>query len=169
MKRKYVYPSRGNISNATQLISDRQYRPIENVIKNRLQCSSEFMNRLDLDTELEGHTGCVNCLEWSESGNLLASASDDYHVMIWDPFKRKRLIDLPTPHTGNIFSVKFMPKTNDSTIITGAADKFIYLFDLNRDTPKWKCSCHSTRVKRLATSPSTPFLFWSSSEDGCLL
>lgn len=90
--------------------------------------------------------------------------------MIWDPFRHKRLMDMTTPHTGNIFSVKFMPKTNNSIVVTGAADSKVYAFDLERNTsPIFSCHCHSLRVKRLATAPETPFVFWSSAEDGNVL
>lgn len=37
---------------------------------------------------------------------ILASASDDLHVMLWDPFRYKELMNIATGHTGNIFSVK---------------------------------------------------------------
>ena len=35
------------------------------------------------ETTTVGHEGCVNCLEWSEDGSLLASASDDCSVRVW--------------------------------------------------------------------------------------
>ena len=48
--------------------------------RNRYHVSSDFINRLGLETTLEGHTGCVNCLQWSSDGELLASGSDDVKV-----------------------------------------------------------------------------------------
>lgn len=36
----------------------------------------------------------------------LASGSDDTTVIIWDPFRHKKLKSIPTTHIGNIFSVK---------------------------------------------------------------
>lgn len=65
-----------------------------------------LIERLGLDFELSGHTGCVNCLEWNKDGSLLASGSDDFRVKLWDPFLRKKLGDIDTGHQGNIFSVK---------------------------------------------------------------
>lgn len=65
-----------------------------------------LVNRLGLDHELAGHTGCVNCLEWNWQGSVIASGSDDFHVRLWDPFKCKVLDDIDTGHQGNIFSVK---------------------------------------------------------------
>lgn len=37
---------------------------------------------------------------------VLASASDDLHVILWDPYRYKQLHNLATGHSGNIFSVK---------------------------------------------------------------
>ncbi|GAB0097419.1 Tetratricopeptide repeat [Sergentomyia squamirostris] len=167
MKRKYSNPK---IVNAALLLWERSNFEIEPIVRQRLQFTPQFIKRIELETELRGHNGCVNCLEWSCNGKLLASASDDFHVMIWDAFSHKRMASIMTPHQGNIFSVKFMPKSGNSTVVTGAADGKIYVFDLNRsDSPTWSCRCHSRRVKRLATAPETPFVFWSSAEDGDIL
>ena len=94
-----------------------------------MKVTPNFIKRLGLETELEGHEGCVNCLEWNESGTLvfhfyvfyftkkkqiliiymfsiLASASDDMHVILWDPFRYEKKLTLQTGHDGNIFTVK---------------------------------------------------------------
>jgi len=97
------------------------------------QChvTSGMVKRLGLKKELYGHNGCVNCLEWNYEGNLLASGSDDLSVIIWDPLKCRKLVKIRTGHGGNIFSVKFMPESNDSIVVTGAADYRIRVHDLN--------------------------------------
>ena len=71
-----------------------------------MSVTASLIERLGLDCELAGHAGCVNCLEWNTSGSILASGSDDFHIMFWDPFKRKRILDFDSKHNGNIFSVK---------------------------------------------------------------
>ncbi|XP_022352259.1 WD and tetratricopeptide repeats protein 1 isoform X3 [Enhydra lutris kenyoni] len=81
-----------------------------------------FIRRLGLEAELQGHSGCVNCLEWNEKGDLLASGSDDQHTIVWDPLHHKKLLSMHTGHTANIFSVKFLPHAGDRILITGAAD-----------------------------------------------
>jgi len=42
------------------------------------------------------------------------------------------------------------------------------MHDLNsfETTQVWSCS--QSRVKRIATSPRSPFLCWSAAEDGCI-
>lgn len=167
MKRTYIY---SKSLNTAQLISDRSYYSIETLIRNKLHAAPQFINTLELEATLEGHNGCVNCIEWSESGRVLASVSDDQHLMIWDPFKHKRLTDIPTPHHNNIFSVKFLPQSQDSKVATGAGDSHVYIFDINQHAdPIWSCHCHRLRVKRLTTVPENPYLLWSSGEDGYVL
>ncbi|XP_013779235.1 WD and tetratricopeptide repeats protein 1-like isoform X1 [Limulus polyphemus] len=135
----------------------------------RLHVTDEFIARLGLEAELEGHGGCVNCLEWNGKGNLLASGSDDVQIIIWDPFRRKKLTTLHTGHHGNIFSVKFLPNSNDGTIASGAGDHKIHTYDVNAKETTMVCSCHSGRVKRLAVAPNVPFMFWSAAEDGLIM
>lgn len=168
MKRKFNYP---NVTNVAQILLDRNYSDIEHIVKNRLKTAPQFIDKIELEAELKGHNGCVNCLEWSTNGRILASASDDFHVMLWDPFTHKQILDLVTPHDGNIFSVKFLPKQNDSIVLTGAGDCKMYVFDINRgnDVPIRKCTCHSQRIKRLATTPKLTQIFWSAAEDGRVL
>ena len=65
-----------------------------------------LVERLGLECELEGHAGCVNCLEWNREGSILASGSDDLQIILWDPFRHKKMCSIDTGHQGNIFSVK---------------------------------------------------------------
>lgn len=95
-----------------------------------------WINDLDIVNELGGHSGCVNALSWSTSGRLLASGSDDQHLNIHTyqpdssvaPFALTTTV--ATGHTANIFSVKFMPHSNDRTLITAAGDAEVRVFDI---------------------------------------
>lgn len=156
--------------NIIKLLRDRECNNniTDQKIKN-LQTFEPFVDRLELQSKLSGHEGCVNCLEFNSTGNILASASDDLCVNLWNPYQGKQLTSFLTPHRGNIFSVKFLPKTNDQQLVTGAADYCIYAFDLhNPDEPIFKCRCHQSRVKRIAVVPELPSTFFTSSEDGCV-
>lgn len=146
-------------------INDQVYRSFQR----NLQVTPDLIKRLGLETELEGHIGCVNCLEWNETGSLLASGSDDVQVIIWDPFLHRSVTIIRTGHHGNIFSVKFLPASGDSTIVTGAADCKIRVHDLNMQETSRVFSCHAGRVKRIATAPNVPYVFWSAAEDGCIM
>lgn len=172
MNKRYHWPPRSK-RNLVLLQNDRNYNDIETIIKNRLKAAPQFIERLDLDTKLKGHSGCINCLEWSANGRYLLSGSDDNKVFMWDPFKSKSILEFLTPHSGNIFSVKFMPNSGDQLVITAAADHRIYIFDINRMSapaaPFWKCNCHTQRIKRLATAADNANLFWSAGEDARIL
>ncbi|PWN35162.1 WD40 repeat-like protein [Meira miltonrushii] len=99
-----------------------------------------------------GHTGCVNALTWSQSGDCLASGSDDTRVILWrmgssdtSPFAND--FDAPesaphlnmaqaevieTGHRANIFSVKWAPNSSDKRLFTCAGDSEMRVFDLTR-------------------------------------
>ncbi|RZF46444.1 hypothetical protein LSTR_LSTR012519 [Laodelphax striatellus] len=127
-----------------------------------------LINRLGLEKELEGHQGCVNCLEWNSEGQILASASDDFQVILWNPFTYKKIHKINTGHHGNIFSVKFLPCSNDRIVVTGAGDCQTLVHDINERGPISICTCPMGRVKRLATSPNVPHIYWSAAEDGVI-
>jgi len=100
---------------------------------------------------------------------VLASGSDDVQIILWNPFTYKKLKTIQIGHQGNIFSVKFMPFTNDTTIVSGAADSRVRFHDVNSNETVMVCACHVGRVKRLTTAPNVPHMVWSSAEDGMIL
>ncbi|XP_043265307.1 WD and tetratricopeptide repeats protein 1-like isoform X2 [Colletes gigas] len=174
---KAIYESNIEMLN----IYDKDYRVLDLVrqreiqdsvayaVSQKLHVTESLISRLGLEKELTGHTGCVNCLEWNESGQILASASDDMNIILWDPFRYEKKLVLRTGHHGNIFSVKFMPKSNDSILVSGAGDSEVRVRDLTLLEPILICNCHYGRVKRIATASTVPFLFWSAAEDGLIL
>ncbi|KAL9126319.1 MAG: hypothetical protein Q9217_004603, partial [Psora testacea] len=95
-----------------------------------------WVNDLDIVNELGGHSGCVNALSWSSSGRLLASGSDDQHLNIhsYQPDSSTSPFSLTTTvatgHIANIFSVKFMPHSDDRTLVTAAGDAEVRVFDI---------------------------------------
>ncbi|XP_060570664.1 WD and tetratricopeptide repeats protein 1-like [Ruditapes philippinarum] len=157
----------------TNLLKRKLLREINENIGARFvreqQVTSTLIKRLGLEDELEGHIGCVNCLEWNEKGSMLASGSDDTQVIVWDPFRKKKLTSIQTGHHGNIFSVKFLPNSNDNIVVSGAADSKIRVHDIEGKETTHVFACHASRVKRIATAPKVPFMFWSAAEDGCVM
>lgn len=158
------------------------------------------MEDLDIVNELEGHNGCVNALSWSSSGRLLASGSDDNRVNIhsYHPESSTSQFSLTTSimtgHRANIFSVKFMPYSNDRTLVSATDD--VRIFDIEHsghsalrsartsshasrsigmrvdavtltqgDTNAKVFRSHFDTVKRIVTE-DTPFYFLTCSNDG---
>lgn len=136
-----------------------------------------FVKNLDISHELHGHTGCVNALNWSSDGRYLASGSDDTKIIIWDSqapaFEKGAIIH--TGHTRNIFSVKFLPSSNNRTVLSAAGDKQIRVFDveyggsaptvLEQPCARTVYRAHHDRVKRIAVEDDG-HCFLSCSEDG---
>ncbi|KAF2276012.1 WD40 repeat-like protein [Westerdykella ornata] len=95
-----------------------------------------WIHEMDIVNELGGHHGCVNALCWSKSGRLLASGSDDHRINIhaYNPDSSTDQFSLTasilTGHRTNIFSVKFMPYSNDRTIVSATDD--VRIFDIER-------------------------------------
>ena len=64
-----------------------------------------------------------------------------------------------------------MPKSNDTkryVLVNGAGDYKIHVHDISLSDIVLVCNCHFGWIKRIATAPSIPFLFWSASEDGII-
>ncbi|XP_017786841.1 PREDICTED: WD and tetratricopeptide repeats protein 1 isoform X2 [Nicrophorus vespilloides] len=138
-------------------------------MQKKFHFTTSLLKRFALESQLEGHQGCVNCLQWSADGRYLASGSDDTNVRIWDPFANRCLHVIPTKHVGNIFSVKFVG--DGSMVATGAGDckVIVQSIENNEKQAIMDCICHAGRVKRLATAPDQPHLFWTAAEDGLIL
>jgi len=128
-----------------------------------------LVERLGLMKELEGHTGCVNCIEWNSTGELLASGSDDKTVILWRGLAGKKVAQMSTQHEGNIFSVKFLPQSNDRILATGAGDYRVCVQDIEAGATLHNITAHMGRVKRLAVAPEATGVVWSAAEDGTVM
>ncbi|GIZ39897.1 hypothetical protein CKM354_000326000 [Cercospora kikuchii] len=128
------------MKDTTSFITRLHLRELRDEPRNRyrsLYAHRRFIDSLDIVNELQGHTGCVNALSWSKDGKLLASGSDDTHLNIQEYLPSdsdeqfKLTATVATGHTQNIFSVKFMPHSDNSTVVTAAGDGEVRVFDLN--------------------------------------
>jgi WD repeat-containing protein 42A len=64
----------------------------------------------------------VNTVGFNADGDTLISGSDDQMVMLWDWDTGAIKLQFPSGHSNNVFQARFMPYTNDQTIVTCAAD-----------------------------------------------
>jgi WD40 repeat protein len=126
--------------------------------------------QLECSGTLTYHTGCVNSLEWSEDGATLVSGADDGRLCIWSYETRSLLTAHNTGHTGNIFSVRYLPTTSDH-LITVAGDSLVKYHQIRDDghvetLRVW--DVHRDRAKKIETEPGNPHLFLTCSEDGTI-
>jgi WD40 repeat protein len=78
--------------------------------------------RLQLHRKLERHTGCVNTVGFNDAGDTLISGSDDQMVVLWDWATGAIKLEFHSGHGSNVFQARFMPGTDDRTIVTCGAD-----------------------------------------------
>lgn len=142
---------------------------VSHEFQRKCHVTPDLVERLGLQKELEGHTGCVNCIEWSYSGEILASGSDDKTVILWDGVSGKKRAQVNTLHEGNIFSVKFLPKSQNRIIATAAGDYRVCVTDVETSATTHNITAHMGRVKRLAVAEDSPGLLWSAAEDGTIM
>jgi len=78
--------------------------------------------------KLRGHDGCVNTVSFNPAGDLLVSGSDDTNIILWDWLAKTKRLVYPSGHHENVFHARVMPFTDDSTIVTVAADGQVCLY-----------------------------------------
>ncbi|KAG8143170.1 hypothetical protein E2320_000436 [Naja naja] len=82
-----------------------------------------FIQRLGLEAELQGHAGCVNCLEWNEKGKQYDLRENSKHSEV--------LIDL-TEYCGQLVEAKCLtvnPQDNNYLAV-GASGPFVRIYDI---------------------------------------
>jgi WD40 repeat protein len=85
-----------------------------------------FAERYESPRVLEGHTGCVNSILFSECGSKIITGSDDMNINIYD--LNGEIIDhMNTMHTNNIFFAKDLPVSSCNDIVSCAADGRVVL------------------------------------------
>lgn len=100
---------------------------------------------------------------WSQDGSILATASADEVVQLWD-VPGARLVGNLTPHPGGATDVVFLP--DDATIATTSTDGSVRLWDVSLARPVGgPLTGHDDASWHIAVVPgSTRFV--TSSEDG---
>ncbi|CAL9228675.1 unnamed protein product [Arabidopsis halleri] len=137
---------------------------------NRFSASEDLLRRLGLHKKLDKHKGCVNSVSFNADGDLLLSASDDKQVILWDWETASVKLSFDSGHFNNVFQAKFMPFSDDRSIVTSAADKQVRYSKILESGQVETCLLgkHQGPVHKLAVEPGSPFSFYTCGEDGAV-
>lgn len=137
----------------------------------RFYSSRHIIERMKLLHCLRKHSGCVNCLNFSRSGDWLCSGSDDTRVIIWDWAQNKPKHIYKSGHTENIFQTKFIESGPGGflDIVSAGRDGQVRRAFIPSSGGKVTTAClyrHRGAVHKLVVCPQNPTEIISVGEDG---
>lgn len=139
------------------------------LFQQRCYGSLRNVQKLELMYKLEDHDGCVNSLNFSPDGTLLASGSDDLKVVIWDWRIGKSITKVETRHRRNVFQTKFLDlKGPDLHLATCARDGQVWYSQICQEGLRHsrKLGQHRGPCHKLAALKDQPHVVLSAGEDG---
>ncbi len=104
---------------------------------------------------LKGHSSDVNSVAFTPDGQMLATASDDLTIKLWN-LATKQKIRTFKGHSSWIYAIAISP--DGQTIASGSADKTIKLWNLNTGKEIRTLIGHSDSVASVAFSPDGKLL-----------
>jgi WD40 repeat protein len=94
-------------------------------------------------TQLKGHSGKVNGVSFSKDGALLASASSDHTIRIWDTNTWKQ-VDILRGHTGSVNSAEF--SADGQRLVSASADGTVIVWNRRTAAPLKVLAGHHASV-----------------------
>ena len=111
---------------------------------------------------LQGHNADVSSVSFSLDGQLLASASDDQAIKIWNAETGEEIRTL-TGHEANVWSLHFSP--DGQTLASGSWDNTIKLWNVETGEEIRTLTGHEDRVLGISFSPDGQTLASASDDD----
>lgn len=94
--------------------------------------------------ELEGHTGYINCVKFSNDDNYCMTGGQDGTVILWNPFKGKLVKNFKGIHNREIQDIA-ITKDNNKVASCGA-DRPVFYWDVQTNQTIKIFSGHNARV-----------------------
>ncbi|XP_069682679.1 DDB1- and CUL4-associated factor 5 isoform X2 [Periplaneta americana] len=161
--------ARPSPANPLGYLVKRQYNDRLNINKQLLRerlYSARNLYRKDL----LAHYGCVNAIEFSNKGELLASGGDDRRVLIWNVEQAVHGVGKPAAmraqHISNIFCLGF--DSTNSKIFSAGNDDQVIVHDAKTGDPL-DYFLHEQPVYGLSIDPINDNVFASACDDGRVL
>lgn len=166
--RELFYREHGLSGNGRRSLSGRDPQMFKTRITGSLNC----VERLELMAKLERHDGCVNGLNFSADGHLLASGSDDLNVVLWNWATGTVSRVFKSGHQHNVFQTKFYGNGPDVQLITTARDGYVRNHVVPSSGGKPYSSTlykHVGPVHRATVGQNHPYDVITAGEDGIVI
>jgi WD40 repeat protein len=115
---------------------------------------------------LQGHKGRVYSIDFSPNSQLLASASQDGTIKVWNTRNGNQIGNL-VGHRGAIYSVSFSP--DGENIASGGDDNTVKLWDYRQSKLLKTFSGHRAEVNSVSFSPNGRILASASRDNTAIL
>lgn len=87
-----------------------------------------------LERTLEGHTGGISDIAWSNDSKILCSASDDTTVIIWSMTKGGKRLKILAHHMHYVFCCAFSVDQMSEHIASGSFDNTVAIWSTKKGT-----------------------------------